>query len=135
MGEISLNLVDLMEFLELRTDGCMAASKQQQAEKAFAVWQEDPTFCRRVVAILTEEGRGCANYLDYGHLVKWLRRHFPHKRILVHAHAGPGNTQDAASVEAVLTLLLFSEKDGMDHTMVPVQSFIMASMTQRLICY
>ncbi|CAE7566135.1 SHE10 [Symbiodinium sp. CCMP2592] len=102
MGEVSVNLVDLMEFLELRTDGSMEASKQQQAESAFAVWRQDPTFRRRVVAILTEEGRGCANHLDYAYLVRWLRRHFPDTRILVHAHAGRGNTQDAASVEAVL---------------------------------
>eukprot|EP00435_Cladocopium_sp_Y103_P076075 s33_g75.t1 len=72
-GEVSLNLVDLMEFLDLKNDGSMDQEKKAQAEEAFATWKRNPIFRRRVVAILTEEGRGCAHYLDYGHLVKWLR--------------------------------------------------------------
>ncbi|CAJ1404628.1 unnamed protein product [Effrenium voratum] len=118
-GEISLNLVDLMEFLKLKNssrqpgtaidDACvqaaMDAEAAKQAAKAFQTWKNDPVFCRRVVAILSEEGRGCANYLDYGVIAHWLRQHFRVEdqfRILVHAHAGDNNTQDAASVEAVL---------------------------------
>ncbi|CAK9023794.1 unnamed protein product [Durusdinium trenchii] len=104
-GEISLNLVDLMEFLDLKTNGEMNSSNQKSLEDAFAKWKANKAFQRRVVAILTEEGRGCANYLDYGKVVEWLRSQFPQKknyRILIHAHAGPGNTQDAASIEAVL---------------------------------
>ena len=105
MGEISLNLVDLMEFLELKTDGTMNPDRQAAAESAFRTWKANEAFQRRVVAILTEEGRGCANYMDYGTLVEWLRKFFPeteHYRILIHAHGGSGNTQDAASVESVL---------------------------------
>ena len=36
---------------------------------------------------------------------RWLRKQFPIEeryRILIHAHAGDGNTQDAASIEAAL---------------------------------
>ena len=42
--------------------------------------------------------------MDYGRVVKWLREHFPAEekyRVLVHAHAGDGNSQDVASVDAV----------------------------------
>ena len=102
MGEISLNLVDLMEFVKLETNGSMDPEKKKQVEETFASWLKDEAFRRRVVAILTEEGRGCANYLDYGVLVEWLRRQFPDCRLLVHAHAGPSNSQDSASVQAVL---------------------------------
>lgn len=45
-----------------------------------------------------------ATHPDYGAVTRWLRQHFPQDeeyRILVHAHGGLGNTQDAASVEAV----------------------------------
>ena len=94
-----------MEFLDLKTNGEMNSSNQKSLEDAFAKWKANKAFQRRVVAILTEEGRGCANYLDYGKVVEWLRSQFPQKknyRILIHAHAGPGNTQDAASIEAVL---------------------------------
>ena len=101
-GEISLNLVDLMEFLNLGTSGSMDSEKKRQVEETFAFWLKDEVFRRRVVAILTEEGRGCANHLDYGVLVEWLRLQFPDCRLLVHAHAGDSNSQDDASVEAVL---------------------------------
>ncbi|CAE7841466.1 PRY3 [Symbiodinium necroappetens] len=104
-GEISVNLVDLMEFLDLKPDGTMDDKKKSEAEDAFSTWKKSNAFRRRVVGILTEEGRGVANYKDYGTLSRWLRGHFPRDeeyRILVHAHAGDGNTQDAASVEAAL---------------------------------
>ncbi|CAK8992210.1 unnamed protein product, partial [Durusdinium trenchii] len=104
-GEISLNLVDLMEFLNLSINGDMDDVKEQEAANAFSTWKACDAFRRRVVAILTEEGRGCADYRDYGRLVGWLRKHFPeheHYRILVHAHGGHSNVQDAASVEAAL---------------------------------
>ncbi|CAE7229398.1 PRY3 [Symbiodinium sp. CCMP2456] len=104
-GEISVNLVDLMEFLDLKPDGTMDDKKMKEAEDAFRTWKESDAFRRRVVGILTEEGRGVANYKDYGALSRWLRKHFPQDeeyRVLVHAHGGDGNTQDAASVEAVL---------------------------------
>ena len=104
-GEISVNLVDLMEFLDLKPDGTMDDKKKSEAEDAFRTWKKSDAFRRRVVGILTEEGRGVANYKDYGVLSRWLRRHFPRDeeyRILVHAHGGDGNTQDAASVEAAL---------------------------------
>eukprot|EP00435_Cladocopium_sp_Y103_P076163 s33_g79.t1 len=54
-GEVSLNLVDLMEFLGLENDGSMNQAKKAQAEEAFATWTRNPIFRRRVVAILTEE--------------------------------------------------------------------------------
>ncbi|CAE7337773.1 GIP [Symbiodinium sp. CCMP2456] len=107
-GEISLNLVDLMEFLDLQPGETLEEEKKPQqlrAEEAFARWKKSDAFRRRVVAILTEEGRGCANYTDYGVITRWLRKHFPEKekyRILIHAHAGDGNTQDAAGIEAAL---------------------------------
>ena len=104
-GEISVNLVDLMEFLDLKPDGTMDDKKKSEAEDAFRTWKKSDAFRRRVVGILTEEGRGVANYKDYGALSRWLRLHFPRDeeyRILVHAHGGDGNTQDAASVEAAL---------------------------------
>eukprot|EP00439_Symbiodinium_sp_Y106_P021752 s1885_g2.t1 len=104
-GEISLNLVDLMEFLDLKPDGTMNKQKVAEAESAFSTWKSSDAFRRRVVGILTEEGRGMANHDDYGTLVKWLRQFFPEGeqfRILVHAHAGYGNTQDAASIQAAL---------------------------------
>ncbi|CAK9023796.1 unnamed protein product [Durusdinium trenchii] len=108
-GEISLNLVDLMEFSDLEpdldTDKEINPANQKIVEDAFAQWKANDAFQRRVVAILTEEGRGCALHKDYGKIAKWLRNQFPEEekyRILIHAHAGPGNTQDAASIEAVL---------------------------------
>eukprot|EP00438_Fugacium_kawagutii_P011715 Skav213090 [mRNA] locus=scaffold512:59983:62126:- [translate_table: standard] len=55
-GEVSLNLVDLMEFLDLQNDGSMSEEKRAQAEHAFATWKDNPVFRRRVVAILTEDG-------------------------------------------------------------------------------
>ena len=76
----------------------------QEAEAAFRTWKKSEIFRRRVVAILTEESRGLANNYDYRVIVKWLREHFPVEekyRVLVHAHAGGGNVQDAASIEAV----------------------------------
>ena len=104
-GEISLNLVDLMEFLEVHPDGSINQDRAKAVQKAFYTWKRNDAFRRRVVAILIEEGRGCANYRDYGKLVMYLRQFFPEEeeyRILVHAHGGNGNTQDAASVESVL---------------------------------
>lgn len=107
-GEISLNLVDLMEFLDLQPGETLEQEKKPQqlrAEEAFARWKKSDAFRRRVVAILMEEGRGCANHMDYGVITRWLRKHFPVEekyRILVHAHAGDGNTQDAAGIEAAL---------------------------------
>ena len=83
----------------------MNEEKQKQAEAAFKVWKESEAFRRRVVGILTEEGRGRAIYQDYGVMAKWLRTHFPEEekyRVLIHAHSGDNNTQDAASVEATL---------------------------------
>jgi len=103
-GEISLNLVDLMEFSELKVGGHLDPKKKEDAERAFRKWKECPAFRRRVVAILTEESRGVATNMDYGRVVKWLREHFPAEekyRVLVHAHAGDGNSQDVASVDAV----------------------------------
>eukprot|EP00434_Breviolum_minutum_P030185 symbB.v1.2.026696.t1/scaffold2690.1/size72910/7 len=103
-GEISLNLVDLMEFSDLKVGGHLDPKKKEDAEKAFHKWKECPAFRRRVVAILTEESRGVATNMDYGRVVKWLREHFPAEekyRVLVHAHAGDGNSQDVASVDAV----------------------------------
>ena len=106
-GEISLNLVDLMEFLELEGDDTkftMNPQKVAEAESAFMAWKSSDAFRRRVVGILIEEGRGQGSPDDYGNLVKWLRQHFPEEeqfRILVHAHAGTTNTQDAASRHAV----------------------------------
>ena len=76
----------------------------QEAEAAFRTWKKSEIFRRRVVAILTEESRGLALNSDYRVIVKWLREHFPVEekyRVLVHAHAGDGNLQDAASIEAV----------------------------------
>lgn len=102
-GEISLNLVDIMEFLDLKPNGEMIAGHKQRMEEAFSTWKRSEVFRRRVVAILFEEGRGLAGYQDYGLVTKFLREHFPEKekyRILVHAHAGSQN-QDVASVEAV----------------------------------
>eukprot|EP00438_Fugacium_kawagutii_P008391 Skav210641 [mRNA] locus=scaffold3835:36208:38870:- [translate_table: standard] len=102
-GEISLNLVDIMEFLDLKPNGEMTAGNKQRMEEAFSTWKRNEIFRRRVVAILFEEGRGLAGYQDYGLVTEFLRRHFPEKekyRILVHAHAGSQN-QDVASVEAV----------------------------------
>lgn len=116
-GEISLNLVDLMEFLDLQPDGTMNAFREATARKAFNAWKNNEAFSRRVVAILTEEGRGCAGYKDYGTLVKWLRQFFPEEekyRILVHAHGGNGNTQDAASVESV-----FKGANGVWSALIP----------------
>ncbi|CAE7865670.1 PRY3, partial [Symbiodinium necroappetens] len=65
-GEISVNLVDLMEFLDLKPDGTMDDKKKSEAEDAFRTWKKSDAFRRRVVGILTEEGRGVANYKDYG---------------------------------------------------------------------
>ena len=103
-GEVSLNLVDLMEFCDLQHGGGMNPEKQKEAEAAFRTWKKSEIFRRRVVAILTEESRGLALNSDYRVIVKWLREHFPVEekyRVLVHAHAGDGNLQDAASIEAV----------------------------------
>ena len=99
-GEISINLVDLMEYLNLRGDGTMEKQKMEDVEKAFQTWKENEAFQRRVVAILVEEGRGVADYEDYGMLVSWIRGSFPvtdKYRILVHAHAGTNNHQDGNS--------------------------------------
>jgi len=108
-GEISVNLVDLMEFLDLQPGETLEEGEkkpqQLQAEEAFARWKKSDAFRRRVVAILTEEGRGCASHKDYGVVTRWLRKHFPEEekyRILIHAHAGDGNTQDAAGIESAL---------------------------------
>lgn len=76
----------------------------EEAEAAFRTWKKSEIFRRRVVAILYEESRGLAKNFDYRVIVKWLREHFPVEekyRVLVHAHAGTGNLQDAASIEAV----------------------------------
>lgn len=103
-GEISLNLVDLMEYLNLRGDETMEKQKKEDVEKAFKAWKDNDAFQRRVVAILVEEGRGVADYEDYGTLVSWIRKFFPEEgkyRILVHAHAGTNNHQDVASLKAV----------------------------------
>ncbi|CAE7342052.1 PRY3 [Symbiodinium sp. CCMP2592] len=103
-GEISINLVDLMEYLNLSGDGSMEKQKMEDVEKAFKAWKGNDAFKRRVVAILVEEGRGVADYEDYGTLVRWIREFFPAKeqyRILVHAHAGTNNHQDVASLKAV----------------------------------
>jgi len=102
-GEVSVNLVDLMEFLDLKADGEMDPEKKASMIKIFRTWLNDDLFNQRVCAILTEEGRGRATYGDYGTISKWLREFFPRDRfrILVHAHAGDGNTQDAASIDAV----------------------------------
>eukprot|EP00439_Symbiodinium_sp_Y106_P022601 s3421_g2.t2 len=103
-GEISLNLVDLMEYLNLRGDGTMEKQKMEDVAKAFKTWKDNDAFRRRVVAILVEEGRGVADYEDYGTLVSWIRESFPANeqyRVLVHAHAGTNNHQDVASLKAV----------------------------------
>ena len=103
-GEISVNLVDIMEFLELEPNGRMNMTARRQLEQTFATWKSHEAFRRRVVAILFEEGRGLANCTDYGHVASFLRTQFPQTekyRILVHAHAGQSNQQDAASVEAL----------------------------------
>jgi len=89
---------------KLKFAACCVRPPSQDAEKAFRKWKECPAFRRRVVAILTEESRGVATNMDYGRVVKWLREHFPAEekyRVLVHAHAGDGNSQDVASVDAV----------------------------------
>ena len=65
VGEISLNLVDLMEFLNLQNNGHMDAMQRGIAEAAFKRWKDDAAFRKRVVGILTEEGRGRANYKDF----------------------------------------------------------------------
>ena len=104
-GEISLNLVDIMEFLDLQQDGSMDQTRKSEAEQAFREWKQFEPFKRRVVAILFEEGRGRANYVDYGRVARWLVDQFPKEenyRVLVHAHGSHGNTQDAASIEAAL---------------------------------
>eukprot|EP00435_Cladocopium_sp_Y103_P022961 s50_g5.t1 len=50
-GEISINLVDLMEFLDLKQDGTMNDEKRRQAEEAFQKWKKCDAFRRRVVGI------------------------------------------------------------------------------------
>jgi len=104
-GEITVNLVDMMEFLHQKPGGAaMDAEKERRAVDIFNRWKQNPAFRRRVVGILTEEGRGAARYEDLGYLVKWLRSHSPageRYRILVHSHAGDGNTREASSLECV----------------------------------
>eukprot|EP00449_Zooxanthella_nutricula_P033361 CAMPEP_0198491998 /NCGR_PEP_ID=MMETSP1462-20131121/3160_1 /TAXON_ID=1333877 /ORGANISM="Brandtodinium nutriculum, Strain RCC3387" /LENGTH=1167 /DNA_ID=CAMNT_0044220631 /DNA_START=77 /DNA_END=3575 /DNA_ORIENTATION=- len=102
-GEVYVNLVDLMETLNLTSDGTFQnVDAQGKLEGIFSTWRADWVFQKRVTAILFEEGRGRAISDDYGTVAKWLRDSFPEDQylILVHAHGGTG-LENQAPLRAV----------------------------------
>ena len=107
MGQIYVNLVDLMECVNLQfgkvfdtdpTDLMLDKEHVEQLEMVFARMKSMP----RIKGILFEEGRGRAIHTDYAIMTRWLRQHFPEGEytILVHAHGGTGN-EHSASIDSV----------------------------------
>jgi len=120
-GEITINFVDIMEYLSVNEDPANdSMSLDQSAFDALVAtikaWQSNPVFNRRVVAILIEEGRGLASHTLCGHLVKQLRGLFPRDgyRIAIHCHAGSMNCHDVASIHC-----LNMGADGVWASMIP----------------
>ena len=88
-GEVYINFVDLMEFLNLAHDGGVDHDARSALEQLFKGLKGDDAFQKRVTAILFEEGRGLAQVRDYTWMTKYLREQFPNPtRLLVHGHGG-----------------------------------------------
>lgn len=102
-GEISINFVDIMEYLKPQPPSYLDVYAWQRLQRTIQRWQENAVFRSRVVAILTEEGRGVATHQDYGFIIAKLRTVFPSNeyRIAIHCHAGNLNAHDVAPIECM----------------------------------
>ena len=98
-GEVYVNFVDLMEFLDLEPNGRVNHERNMTLATLFATLSANPSFKARVSGILFEESKGKASHTDYGLLARYLRAFFPNLKLLTHAHGG-GGLEQAASLEA-----------------------------------